>query len=170
MSKSRVTRRQAREVAMQVLFLYDQNPAANPELIRKYVEKELHFPKLEQFSLDLVEGVRLNRISIDAILAETASNWSVSRMPPVDRNILRIAVLELRFLKEAPPQVVINEAVEICKRFSTADSAAFVNGVLDRVAGLRKGPVTVPPPAEPAVELPPDAILEEVHQDDPTEE
>lgn len=139
MGKTKVTRRQAREAAMQALFQYDQNPSTSAAAIEQFVRQALHFPALEAFALGLINGVCQYRPEIDGLLTQTADNWQLSRMPPVDRNILRIAVYELRFGPGVPPKVAINEALEICKRFSTAESARFVNGILDRIAGLAPG-------------------------------
>ena len=86
------------------------------------------------FSEELVRGVVANRDAIDALLGEAAEEWTVDRMPSLDRTILRLACLELRFREDVPPAVAIDEAVEAAKELSTEDSARFVNGVLGRVA------------------------------------
>jgi N utilization substance protein B len=133
----KVSRRQAREVAMQLLYQYDLNPACDPSLNRDFIAERLQFPALEEFALRLVTGVRGNLEQIDSLLRTSAENWSLGRMAPVDRNILRLAVYELRFSEGVPPKVAINEALEICKKYSSPDAVAFVNGILDRIAGLR---------------------------------
>ncbi|RLC13983.1 MAG: transcription antitermination factor NusB, partial [Deltaproteobacteria bacterium] len=85
------------------------------------------------FFMDLVNGVMENRSQIDTLLNQYSKNWKITRMPVVDRNIMRIAIFE--FLKHAdiPPSVTINEAVEIGKKYGTRDSGSFINGVLDRI-------------------------------------
>jgi N utilization substance protein B len=86
------------------------------------------------FAEELVRGVAEHLPEIDALLGEAAEAWTVDRMPSVDRTILRVACLELRFRDDVPPAVAIDEAVEAAKELSTEDSARFVNGVLGRVA------------------------------------
>lgn len=135
----KINRRQAREVAMQMLYQCDLNPDTSVDDVQQFVTGRLHFKGLEEFCLSLIEGVRRQLPRIDDLLLASAENWTVRRMAPVDRNILRLATYELRFADNAvPPKVAINEALEICKRYSSADSVAFVNGVLDKIAGLRE--------------------------------
>jgi len=78
----------------------------------------------------LVEGVLAHAGELDQALGEVSQGWRVERMPPIDRSILRLALYELRYLKEVPKAVVISEAVKLAKRYSTGDSGTFVNGVL----------------------------------------
>ncbi len=85
----------------------------------------------------VIRGVLDNREEIDAILSESSNNWKVHRMAFIDRNILRMAVFELRWMDEIPPRVTMNEAIEIAKRYGTPESSSFVNGILDRVAALQ---------------------------------
>lgn len=131
------TRRQAREVAMQVLYMCDLNDDANDARIADYIHERLNFPPLEAFARRLIAGVRAQLGRIDDELAASAENWSVRRMAAVDRNILRLATYELRGCPDVPPKVAINEALEICKRYSSAESVPFVNGILDRIANSR---------------------------------
>lgn len=85
------------------------------------------------YALRLVEGAWANREAIDARLKLVARNWDLRRMANVDRNVLRLAVYELGWCPDVPPKVAINEAIEIGKKFSTANTGGFVNGILDRV-------------------------------------
>ena len=85
-----------------------------------------------EFARSLVSGVRRNRTELDELLGKTADNWGLDRMAATDRNILRIGAFELLYT-ETPGAVIINEAVELAKRFGTANSAQFVNGILDRL-------------------------------------
>ncbi|QDU60846.1 hypothetical protein Pan216_16980 [Planctomycetes bacterium Pan216] len=128
------TRRRAREVAMQALFRYDVNPTTSPEEIDAFLSGRLHFPELETFCRSLVDGVRSNRQAIDATITDALENWRMGRLAPVDRNVLRLAVYELTVERGNPVAVVINESLEICRRYSSAESVAFANGVLDRIA------------------------------------
>lgn len=88
--------------------------------------------ELIAFANQVLSGVRRNRAEIDALLAERAANWRLERMAVTDRNILRLAAFEMLFT-ETPDRVVINEAVELAKRFGAKQSSQFVNGILDRL-------------------------------------
>ena len=90
-------------------------------------------PELAHFARTLAQGAWGQRRELDDKLSKTAAHWSVARMTPVDRNILRLGLHELLACPDTPPQVVINEAIELARRFGDADSPAFVNGVLDAV-------------------------------------
>jgi len=86
-----------------------------------------------RFFHHLVNGVREHRHAIDTAIERFSSNWKLSRMSCVDRNILRIAVFELLFCADIPPKVSINEAIDVGKRFGTEESGAFINGILDSI-------------------------------------
>jgi N utilization substance protein B len=81
----------------------------------------------------LVDGVQENRKTIDSVIEQFSSNWKLSRMSCVDRNVLRIAAFELLFCADIPPKVSINEAIDVGKRFGTDESGAFINGILDSI-------------------------------------
>ena len=128
-------RRLSRELALQALFSFDVNkldPALGLEQFCAQREDELT-DMVKPFFLGLVEGVLAAMDDIDGLLNKYSKNWRLSRMPVVDRNIMRIAIFELLKCKDIPPSVTINEAVEIGKKFGTRDSGAFINGVLDRI-------------------------------------
>jgi N utilization substance protein B len=130
-------RSRAREVALQVLFQDDLNPATNPGRADQFLQSRLLQPELIEFARSLVAGVRRNQGELDAQLAKTAENWSLGRMAATDRNVLRLGAFEILYTS-TPGRVAINEAVELAKRFGTAHSAQFVNGILDRfLAGHR---------------------------------
>ena len=93
------------------------------------------------YAVHLVQGIFSQLTEIDTLLAEHSHNWRVVRMSSVDRNILRIAVFEMQSGKDAPAQVVINEALEIAKRYSVQDSVPFINGILDAVRSARSDAV-----------------------------
>ncbi len=88
---------------------------------------------VQAFTESLVRGTMAHRSAIDGILAESATNWRVNRMAVVDRNILRMAIEELLWFPETPPIVVIDEAIEIAKKFGNDESGPFVNGILDAI-------------------------------------
>lgn len=123
----------ARTVAFQVLYQDDQNPGSRDRFGDSFLEQELpkHKP-LREFARKLIEGTTEKIEEIDAILTEMAQRWSLSRMNSTDRSILRLASYEILYM-DTPRPVVINEAVELAKKFGTADSASFVNGILDKV-------------------------------------
>jgi N utilization substance protein B len=132
-----MTRRtRAREVALQLLFQADLNPVPVPDAaVEQFARDRLRDDELADFTLELVRGVRTAREAIDAAVSATAENWRLSRMMPADRNVLRLGVYELLHAPDpAPAAVVINEAVELARRYGTADSPAFVNGILDKIS------------------------------------
>jgi N utilization substance protein B len=125
-------RSRAREVALQILFEDDVNPRDSVEALTSFVSARLNSPEMEKFCLELIFGVRRNQTEIDASLNGIAQNWTVNRMAATDRNVLRLGTYELYHTK-TPYKVVINEAVELAKRYGNAHSAQFVNGILDKV-------------------------------------
>ena len=134
------TRSRAREVALQLLFQKDQNPVPIPRPAVTLFARERLLRNLDlvEFALDLYDGVLTHQAGIDELVGKTAEKWRVSRMMPVDRNVLRLGTFELLHAREPQPvEVVINEAIELSRRFATADSAAFVNGILDKIAKSR---------------------------------
>lgn len=130
-----MTRRsRAREVVLQLLYQHDQNRDFQREAAQEFLRRRLQNPQLEQLAESLYDGTLAEREKIDRKLAEVAENWAVHRMATVDRNVLRLAAYELLFQTDTPAKVVIDEAVELAKRFGSAESSAFVNGILDRLA------------------------------------
>ena len=125
-------RSQAREVAFQVLYQDDLNPRNNPAEGDRFIERRLRADDMIAFARELVAGVRKNRAEVDARLEEIAANWSLKRMAATDRNVLRLGAYELLHT-DTPPRVAIDEAVELAKRFGSAQSSQFVNGILDKV-------------------------------------
>jgi N utilization substance protein B len=133
-----MTRRsRGREVALQVLYQIEQNPGIPADEVRRFIDRRLlGDKKLVEFTQDLVAGVRENQPKIDAMITEVAENWRLDRMAAIDRNILRLGAYEMLLRPEVPARVAINEALELAKRYSTAQSSRFVNGILDRVLQL----------------------------------
>ncbi|MEW6368477.1 MAG: transcription antitermination factor NusB [Acidobacteriota bacterium] len=128
-------RRKARECALQVLFQADLNREA-PDVV-VFFEHHPVSRTIEEFATFLIEGWRKNAARIDQIIGRCSKNWSVERMGAVDRNVLRVAVFELLYGRTTPPKVVIDEAIEIAKKFGSSESHAFINGVLDGVHKAR---------------------------------
>lgn len=125
-------RRRAREVALQILFEDDVNPRATAGELTEFLRGRLNNQDGEDFALRLVLGVRQNKEALDERLGQIAQNWSLKRMAGAERNILRIAAYEV-IHGETPFAVAVNEAIELAKRYGSAQSGGFVNGILDRL-------------------------------------
>lgn len=133
--KSTGTRRKARECALQMLFAVDLVPTASDTLTENYWNElgEVGIDdKTREFSNNLVRGTLRELEKIDERIRTRAEHWRIERMAIVDRNVLRLAVYEFLF-EDTPPTVVINEALEIARRFSTFEATQFINGILDAI-------------------------------------
>ncbi len=122
---------------MQLLFQKDQNPKAiSRAAIERFARDRLRTDRgAAEFCLAIYDAVIVHREEIDKLITATAENWKIHRMLPVDRNLLRIGTYEMRFAAEPlPPAIAIDEVIELARRFGSADSPGFVNGVLDRIA------------------------------------
>jgi len=128
-------RRQAREYALQILFQIDftEKKLGRRELDEFWADKKEN-REIREFAEELVKGTLGKLEDIDALIEKLAENWILGRMAAVDRNILRLAAFEILYRKDIPPAVTINEALEIAKKYSSSESAPFLNGVLDRLA------------------------------------
>jgi len=139
------SRRKARESAMQMLYQYDVARPPIDELLETYWS-ELR-PNVDEdvrrFATSLVLGTLERLETIDRLLASRAEHWRIERMATVDRNILRLAIYELLYETETPKIVIINEAIEIARRYSTYEATQFINGLLD---AIRKQLDAEPPP------------------------
>jgi N utilization substance protein B len=133
-------RRQARELALQALFSFDMEKFDPDQSLDGFCvnNEEALTDSVKPFFLDLVKGVMENRSRIDELLNKYSKNWKISRMPVVDRNIMRISIFELLKCPDIPHSVSINEAVDIGKKYGTRDSGSFINGVLDRIKSLEE--------------------------------
>lgn len=139
-------RRKGREVALQVLYQLDMSGESSEQGLHAFADSFDVSPKAREFAWRLVRGVREARSEIDARVAEVAENWKLDRLAQIDATVIRIAAYEM--MTGLPREIAIDEAVEVARRYGTAESAAFVNGVLDAIAnrlGLTRG-------AKPAVE------------------
>ena len=126
------SRHQARERAVQILFQYDIHGQAGPGLDDFWIQYPLA-EDMRAFAERLVAGVRANKKELDALIGACATNWKVSRMPIIDRNILRMGCFELLHVPEVPAKVTLNEAIELAKSFGDEEASKFVNGILDKV-------------------------------------
>lgn len=132
-------RRKARELALQMLFENDIAGTAPAEMFQRNAELQKAPEGLREFTERLVQGTLEHRNSLDDLITRQADHWRLARMPIVDRNILRLALFELLHEPSTPRPVVIDEALEIAKRFSTPRSSQFINGILDGVLKSRPG-------------------------------
>jgi N utilization substance protein B len=129
-------RSRARRQALQILYQREVTcePVARILAERSYVEDEFAVDEPSDFAQSLALGAECNLEEIDRRIGQVSEHWVVSRMPLVDRNILRLAVFELLYMDEVPASVTINEAVELGKLYGGEDSSKFINGVLGRIA------------------------------------
>ena len=127
-------RRRARECALQMLFQIDLAGDTPAQVFEHFWQGQLEAdPPTRAFAERLVQGVVQERPRLDRAIAEHARNWRLERMAVVDRNVLRLAAWELLFDPDTPAPVVIDEAVEVARRFGSEQSSAFINGILDAV-------------------------------------
>jgi transcription antitermination protein NusB len=138
------TRRRAREFALQILYQLDvQEQLSDEQALGMFwrnfaatAEAEgamaADLGEIQPFAEKLVRGVREHLTELDAQIQGASKNWRLERMARVDRNLLRLALYELKHVDDVPAKVAINEAIEIAKRYGTNESSAFVNGILDR--------------------------------------
>lgn len=128
----------ARELALKLLYVTDLSRPDQVEQQQKDVlEVEHQASQVEGLAQEMSRGVGESREELDEAIQTVAVNWQVSRMPVIDRAILRMGVYELLFMHDVPPKVTINEAVELAKKYSTEKSGSFVNGVLDKIYQTR---------------------------------
>jgi N utilization substance protein B len=130
-------RRQARQAALQILYLMDIARLPLPTASAIFWREETLPARAKDFADRLAAGVSDTCAALDALIVKYAENWELGRMAAVDRNILRLAAYELLHDGETPVSVVLDEAVEIAKTFSTQDSGKFVNGILDKIKSER---------------------------------
>ncbi len=130
---------------MQALFYMDTQHTLNAEALDRFRQTFVPSKKALPFFTELVTGVMKERERIDAVIERFSSNWKMSRMSCVDRNILRIAVYELLYCEDIPAKVSINEAIDIGKKYGAEESGAFINGILDSIRlSADKAPIDPP--------------------------
>ena len=126
-------RRKAREYALQILYALDLNPVKTRDFLEIFWEMHPARPDATEYAEFLVNGTLGKKEEIDGRISRHSSHWKIERMAVTDRNILRLATFELMSEDWVPAKVVMNEAIEIAKKFGTTDSANFINGVLDSI-------------------------------------
>jgi N utilization substance protein B len=128
-------RRKSREYALQFLFQMEiSGGELTGDVWNEFWDGLDADDEVKLFALDLVKATMSRIPELDVIIKKAASNWSLERMAVIDRNILREATCELHFRPDIPDSVAINEAIEIAKKFSTEESASFINGILDKIS------------------------------------
>jgi N utilization substance protein B len=126
-------RRRAREFALMVLYELEFRPDPPRDVLREFWRQHVVPPEVQAFAESLVEGAAEHRGEIDRIIQHNAAHWSLARIAPVERNILRLAAYELLYRDDIPERVAINEAIELAKAYGSEESGAFVNGILDQI-------------------------------------
>ncbi|MFF8455655.1 transcription antitermination factor NusB [Streptomyces albidoflavus] len=135
-------RNTARKRAFQILFEADQRSTDVLTVLADWIRharSDTRQPPVSEYTMELVEGYAEHERRIDELIAQYAVDWPLDRMPVVDRNILRLGAYELIWVDTTPDAVVLDEAVQLAKEFSTDDSPAFVNGLLARFKELKPG-------------------------------
>ncbi len=130
-------RRESRKCAIHVLYTMDISCLAKDDAEQAFWSSQPSNKKVVAFAKELIDGTAANLDEINRRLTEITKNWELDRMTSVDRAILRLAAYELLFMPQTPPNVVINEAIELAKEFSTENSGKFVNGILDKIKSSR---------------------------------
>jgi N utilization substance protein B len=124
-------RRKARESTLQILFQLEFNDSDAEKAFQLFWKDKKATKEVKEYCRWLIKGVISHQESIDRSIQSVSEHWRLSRMPVVDRNILRMAVFELLYEEDVAPAVIINEAIEIAKKYSSEQAAMFINGVLD---------------------------------------
>lgn len=128
------TRRRGREAAFQLLYQMDVSKVSWEEAAEAFWS-QMSIPKISRdFAKMLIDGVLEHLEGIDVIIAKNSHHWKMHRMNVVDKSILRLGVFELLFCLDIPTKVIINEAIEIGKKYGTNDSGSFINGILDKIS------------------------------------
>ena len=126
-------RRKARELALQMLYQHDLSGNAPEAIIGTFEHLQKSKPNTREFATKIFKGTIEHLEHIDEMIAAQADNWRLSRMAVVDRNIIRMSVYEFLHENDTPKLVIIDEAIEIAKKFGTQKSSQFINGILDGI-------------------------------------
>ena len=126
-------RRKARELALQMLFQFDMSGNPTDQIIDTFEELQKSKPNTREFAVRIFRGTVAHLPELDEMIQAQAENWRLSRMPGVDRNIIRMSVYEFLHEDDTPKLVIIDEAIEIAKRYGTDKSPQFINGILDGI-------------------------------------
>ena len=129
-------RSKARESVLQILYQIDITNDSIDAVMNQYWQNRDRNPEVIDFANEIIRGTIEYLSEIDAIITQHSENWEISKMPIIDRNILRFAIYEILYVDDIPPKVTIDEAVELANKFSTPHSGKFINGVLDKIMTL----------------------------------
>jgi N utilization substance protein B len=134
------SRRKGREAALRILYFMDVSDVSEVQAVKHYwghlaePGEAAESDEQQSFANDIVRSFAASRDEVDGLIRDSSHHWRLERMPIVDRNVLRVAIVELQTMGDIPKRVTLNEAVELAKRFGSEGSGSFVNGVLDRIA------------------------------------
>lgn len=135
-------RRKARESTLQILFQLEFDDSIPEKVIGSFWRNKKSSKEIMEYTRFLVTGIISHRERIDRLIQSVSANWRLDRMALVDRNVLRIAAFELLYEEGIAPAIVINEAIEVAKKYSSEEAATFVNGILDaarkKIEGMKK--------------------------------
>ncbi len=138
-------RHKARELALMILYELDFRPTQAAQVLAEFWRDRVAPGEVRSCAEELGKGTREHTAELDAVIQGNATHWSLARIAPVERNILRLAAFELLYRHDIPERVAINEAIELAKTYGSEESGAFVNGIVDQIRShLRPSP---PPPA-----------------------
>ena len=126
-------RRAARELTLKFLYQAEFNSNSPDSELNSFCERANVSEEVQNFTQALIKNILFHKKEVDELLEKISANWVPDRMAVIDKNILRLGICELLFDPTTPPKVVINEAVEIAKKFGTEESPDFINGILDKV-------------------------------------
>jgi N utilization substance protein B len=126
-------RRTARELALKFLYQTEFNSNSPDSELNSFCDRANVSEEIQNFTQTLIKNIFFHKKEVDELLEKISANWATDRMAVIDKNILRLGICELLFDPTTPPKVVINEAVEIAKKFGTEESPDFINGILDKV-------------------------------------
>ena len=126
-------RRTARELALKFLYQTEFNSNSPDSELNAFCDRANVSEEVQNFTQALIKNILFHKKEVDELLEKISANWAPDRMAVIDKNILRLGICELLFDPTTPPKVVINEAVEIAKKFGTEESPDFINGILDKV-------------------------------------
>jgi len=126
-------RRTARELALKFLYQTEFNSNSPDSELNSFCDRANVSEEVQNFTQALIKNILFHKKEVDDLLEKISANWAPDRMAVIDKNILRLGICELLFDPTTPPKVVINEAVEIAKKFGTEESPEFINGILDKV-------------------------------------
>lgn len=137
-------RRKGRALALMILYELEFRPGDSERVLKEFWQGHTALPEVQTFADSLVRGTLEHAREIDELIASHAAHWSLARIAPVERNILRMAAHELLHRHDIPEKVAINEAIELAKLYGSEESGAFVNGILDQIRLRLRPPQQAP--------------------------